>query len=192
MDTRKLALVIIFAALTVVFTQVKIPAPYAPYLMYQIWEIPIVAAFLLIGYRYGLAIAGLNALALLVLSPGLLLLGPFYNLVAVISMLLGVFIVQKVANRKTLQEKTLNPGIQYNTRLIAVATALAIVFRVIVMTVVNYTVLRYPAPLGYELDEMFIIASLPSTGFFNATLALYTIPLAYLIAKTISSNLKMH
>jgi riboflavin transporter FmnP len=178
--------------MTVIFTQIKIPAPYAPYLMYQIWEIPIVAAFLLIGYRYGLAIAGLNSVALLIIFPGALLFGPFYNLIAVTSMLIGVYIVQKFTNRKKSQRKEAKTLIQYTTIIIAVATTLAIVFRVVVMTAVNYTVLRFPPPIGYSLMEEAIVLSLPVTGFFNATLALYTIPLSYLIAKTISTNIKIN
>jgi len=55
MDSKTLATIAVFAALTVVLSlsPVKIPAPYAPFLIYQLWEIPIVAAFLLYGLRVG-------------------------------------------------------------------------------------------------------------------------------------------
>jgi hypothetical protein len=59
------------------------------------------------------------------------------------------------------------------------------------MTIVNYIVLRYPYPFGFELDELGIIASLPLVGLFNATLTLYTVPLGLIVAKAINKNLKL-
>jgi hypothetical protein len=56
---------------------------------------------------------------------------------------------------------------------------------------VNYVFLRFPPPLGYAMPEEAILLMLPLIGFFNATLALYTIPIGYLIAKTIKSSIKL-
>jgi hypothetical protein len=51
MNTRAIAITIAFAALAVVlspaFSGIAIPAPYLPYLAYQVWEIPVVVAFFL-------------------------------------------------------------------------------------------------------------------------------------------------
>ena len=51
METKRLTLIIIFIALTTALSigGPKIPAPYAPFLYYQLWEIPIVVAFLAMG-----------------------------------------------------------------------------------------------------------------------------------------------
>jgi riboflavin transporter FmnP len=195
MNTKTIAITIVFAALTValnpVFTGIGVPAPYAPFLIYQIWEIPIVAAFLLINPKSGIAISILNAAALLALFPGALLLGPFYNLVAVLSMLSGIYIVHKILTHGISQEKTKNVALQLETKLITLSTVIGITFRVGIMSVVNYIVLRYPPPIGYSTPEAAIIASLPLIGLFNATLALYTIPLGHVIADAIRSNLKL-
>jgi len=74
MQTKALTLTIIFTVLTIVLTpeisRIAFPAPYAPFLIYQIWEIPIVAAFLLLSIRSAVAIAGLNSIVLLVFFQG--------------------------------------------------------------------------------------------------------------------------
>jgi riboflavin transporter FmnP len=196
MNTKAIAITIVFAALTValnpVFTGIGVPAPYAPFLIYQMWEIPIVAAFLLISAKSGVAISILNAAALLALFPGALLLGPLYNLVAVLSMLSGIYVTHRILTHGILREKTKNVTLQLETKLITLSTAIGIIFRVGIMSVVNYVVLRYPSPIGYQLPEAAIIASLPLIGLFNATLALYTIPLGQFIADAIRSNLKLY
>jgi riboflavin transporter FmnP len=196
MNTKAIAITIVFAALTValnpVFTGIGVPAPYAPFLIYQMWEIPIVAAFLLISAKSGVAISILNAAALLALFPGALLLGPLYNLVAVLSMLSGIYVAHRILTHGILREKTKNVTLQLETKLVTLSTAIGIIFRVGIMSVVNYVVLRYPSPIGYQLPEAAIIASLPLIGLFNATLALYTIPLGHFIADAIRSNLRLY
>ena len=194
MDTKTLSTTIVFAAVTVALnpaiSQIALPAPYAPYLIYQIWEIPIVAAFILINRKAAVTIAVINAFVLTTIFPGPLLMGATYNLIAVLSMLSGILIIQKVFKNP---EKTIQKKPTYTkTKFVILSTTLGIIFRVIIMTVVNYLVLRYPFPIGFELDEPFIIASLIPTGIFNATLALYTIPIGLFVAKAINKNLKLN
>src|SRR3990172_2144202 len=189
MNTKTIALIIVFAALTVVFTQIKIPAPYAPFLMYQLWEIFIVAAFVLISPKASVAIAILNAFALLAISPGALLMGPFYNLFAVLSMLLGVYMAYRIINYMHAADENKSTP-RYKTNLIMASTSLGSVFRVAVMSVVNYTVLRFPAPIGYSMPEIAILGSLPVIAFFNFTVALYTVPIAQVLSIAIKKNLR--
>ncbi len=53
MDTKKLTLTIVFAALAIALNPalagLAIAAPFAPQLFYQIWEIPIVTALLIVS-----------------------------------------------------------------------------------------------------------------------------------------------
>ena len=88
MKTKALATSIVFAALTVALNPaisgIGIPAPYAPFLIYGLWEIPIVAAFLLVSPASGILISLLNAAVLFAFFPGALPTGPLYNLIAVI------------------------------------------------------------------------------------------------------------
>jgi len=184
MNTRTIALVAVFSALTVALNlySPKIPAPFAPFLYYQIWEIPIVAAFLLYGPLLGTAIALLNTLVLLAYFQGSLPTGPFYNLAAVLGMLLGIYVANRLMASHSKGEK--------ESIKAAFSTALGIVSRVGVMSIVNWSFLRFPPPLGYSLSEMAIMAMLPLIGLFNATLALYTVPAGYILAKTVSSGIR--
>ena len=185
MNSQKITAIALFAALTIalsLWSPIKIPAPYAPFLIYQIWEIPIVAALLLYGIFVALAISVLNTLLLLAIYPGALPTGPLYNFVAVLSMLLGIYLVQKLlANRFSTQNSTL---------VIASSTSLGILLRVGVMTIMNWTFLRYPPPVGYAMPEGAIIVMLPLIAFFNATLALYTIPVGHFLAMSVKSIMK--
>jgi hypothetical protein len=80
---------------------------------------------------------------------------------------------------------------QLGVALPAFSTVVGVIFRVGIMTILNYALLRYPPPVGYALPEEAITTMLPLIGFFNATLALYTIPLGHFISKVISTNIKI-
>jgi hypothetical protein len=193
MQTKALTLIIIFTVLTIVLTpeisKIALPAPYAPFLIYQIWEVPIVAAFLLLSIRSAVAIAGLNSIVLLVFFQGASPLGPFYNLTAILSMLLGIYIAHKLFYKRVSNKD--GDAWKYNTTLAVAYTGFGIAFRVIIMGIVNFITLGVPPPVGYALPQPIIISYyLPITCIFNATLALYTIPLGYFIAVIIKRNLR--
>jgi len=178
MKTKTIATIAVFTAISValVLSPAKFPAPFAPFLKYQIWEIPIVAAFLLYGPSVGVSITIMNTLVLLAVYPGDLPTGPLYNLVAVLSTLLGVYIIQRFANYFSRRPEI----------IVILSTAFGCVLRVVTMSVVNWAFLRYPWPIGYSLPAEAIVAMLPLIGLFNATLTLYTIPLGYAVSRAVS------
>lgn len=184
MNTKTVAAIIVFVALTVVLnlSPLKIPAPYAPYLIYQIWEIPIVAAFLIYGARIAILITLVNTLTLLALFPGALPTGPLYNLAAVLSMLLGIGIVRIFVNGHSPERESIAATL---------STASGVILRTAFMALVNYVFLRFPPPVGYGLPEAGVIASIPFIVIFNSTLALYTIPFGYSIAKAVKAYVKI-
>jgi riboflavin transporter FmnP len=193
MNTKRLTLIIIFIALTIALNIAgpKIPAPYAPFLYYQLWEIPIVIAFLAIGPKAGTTVALVNTLILLVVFPGALPTGPIYNLIAVLSMLLGIYIPYRLA---THGYKTENLGtfLQEHSKLISVsATASGITVRVLVTTVTNYFFLQQPSPIGFSYKPEAALLFLPLSALFNATVALYTIPIALAVVIAIASKFKL-
>ena len=175
MKTKTIAAIAVFTAISValVLSPAKFPAPFAPFLKYQIWEIPIVVAFLLYGPSVGFSTSIINTMVLLAVYPGDLPISPLYNLAAVLSMLLGVYIIQRFASYFTRGPKI----------LVILSTALGCVLRVGFMSVVNWAFLRYPYPIGYNMPVEAIVAMLPIIGLFNATVALYTIPLSYIISR---------
>jgi riboflavin transporter FmnP len=189
MNTKALAIVIVFAALTVALNPaisgIGVPAPYAPFLIYNLWEIPIVAAFLLIGPISGLAIACLNAAVLFAFFQGPLPTGPLYNLIAIMATLLGVYIASKLFKSKTASDgRTV-------FKIATAATILGVTLRVLVMTLVNYATLPYGYPIGFSFAEVDVLAFLPLAALFNGTLALYTIPIGEFISKVAKTRLKI-
>jgi riboflavin transporter FmnP len=185
MNSKTIAVIAVFTALTValVLSPAKIPAPYAPFLKYQIWEIPIVAAFILYDPSVGVSISVMNTIVLLGVYPGDLPTGPLYNLAAVLSMLLGIYVMHKlIAAHSTGRQEMV---------LVISSTALGTILRVGIMSIVNLVFLQYPYPVGFEMPMEAIVAMLPLIGLFNGTLALYTIPVGYFLAKAVSYGKKI-
>jgi riboflavin transporter FmnP len=194
MDTKRLTLIIIFIALATALNIAgpKIPAPYAPgILYYELWEIPIVIAFLAVGPTSGVIIAVINTLILTVTFPGYSPIGPFYNLIAVLPMLLGIYIPYKIATRGC---KTENLGnfLQKHVKVISIsATGSGIALRVIVTTVMNYFALQLPYPFGISDPPKAALLFLPLSVLFNATVALYTIPIAIVVTIAVTSRFNL-
>ncbi len=180
MNARTIAVLGVFAALMIALnlSPLKVPAPYAPFLIYQIWEIPIVVALFIYGWRIAAGLAVLNTLALLIIFPGALPTGPFYNFAAVISMIAGLALVKGFlpARLKGKREAIAVGGL----------TASGIIMRTVVMLVVNYTFLSYPPPVGYSLPQDVVALYMPFIALFNASLALYTILGGYALFKIVA------
>jgi riboflavin transporter FmnP len=184
MNSKILTIVAVFSALAIVLSlsPLKFSAPYATFLKYQLWEIAIVTAFLLYGTNVGVSISTINTLILFVFFPGDLPTGPIYNFIAVLSMLVGIYIVQKVAGTRFSRGK--------EAILIALSTGAGIVTRVLVMTIVNWIVLPLSPPFGYNLPLSELPYMLYVVTLFNATIVLYTIPLSYIIARAVGTGIK--
>jgi hypothetical protein len=189
-----------------------------------------------------------NTLALLAIFQGELPTGPLYNLAAVFSMLLGIYLVHKATlvfrgkfvgngysteiaayallsmlgimgalvhsllwlfpacifgllsltvaiesrQRKNAYTQSMvqNPNSQYTGFVITASTVAGAFTRVIVMSVVNLTFLPFPPPVGFGIPQEIALTLLPLVGFFNATLALYTIPIGHTIAKIVGTRVK--
>jgi riboflavin transporter FmnP len=192
MNTKTLALIIVFTALTLAINIAgpKIPAPYAPFLLYQLWEIPIVFVFLAIGIIPGLIVVGINTIVLLVYYPGAILLGPIYNLLAILAMILGVFIPYLLITHRH-KENMQTALKQHATLLIVSATALGILLRLAITSFTNYVLIQQPPPVGLSYPAEAALAFLPLSALFNATVALYTIPVAIAITIAVASKIKL-
>lgn len=192
-STKTLALIIIFSALAIALNVYgpKIPFPLADFLYFQLWEIPIVIAFLLIGPKTGLAVAGLNTLVLFAFFQGSLPTGPIYNLMAILAMMLGIYLPYKIATRGCKE----NIGAYLKRHIVVItlsATALGIVLRVALMSVVNYFALQQVYPIGYGLPEIVALGYIPVIAAFNAIVAAYTVPLSMAITAALESRVKIN
>ena len=178
--TIRLALIGVFSALAIALNVAgpKIPAPYAPFLYYQVWEIPIVVAFLAIGPIEGVVVSVINTIILFAYFQGPLPSGPFYNLIAMMSMFIGIYIPYKLSTRKCPTEK-LSDFLKQHLKMITVlATAGGITTRVLVTTIINYFSLQQSYPIGFSFTQPAALGFLPLSILFNATVAVYTIPIA--------------
>ena len=149
---------------------------------YQVWEIAIFTAFLLFGFKVGFSISVINTLILFVFFPGDLPTGPFYNFLAIISTLLGIYIIQRISQNLKKKKEAL---------YVILITLFGILFRVIAMTIVNYIVLPLGTPFGYSVSIEALPTFLSVTALFNGTIVLYTIPIAYILARTVNKNTKI-
>ena len=193
MNTKKLALTIVFAALAIAlnptFTQIQLYAPFAQGLIYQIWEIPIIVALLIISPIAGVAISLLNTIVLFAIFPGALPTGPAYNLAATLSMQAGI--IAALAFGKKVFCRNQDTSMLFKAKWAVVATATGILTRVAFMSAVLYFALPQPSPIGFSFPIEATIGYLPLAAVFNATLALYTIPIAFIIAQRVQKVLHL-
>lgn len=182
--SKKIALVVVFAALTIVLNPIRIPTIYWPGFFYRLWEIPIVIAFLLFGFKISIAVGILNVLAQIILFPlpaGILAYP--WGFVAIFVMLLGLQIGKKINKTNQNTRKTL-----------LILTAFGVLLRVIIMPFVDFAVYNslLPIALGRTFTLTYVLSLIPAIIAFNIVVPLYTIPTAYLISQKISQNLNFN
>jgi hypothetical protein len=188
-ETKAIALIIAFAGLAIslnpAISGVGVPFLFTGYI-YNIWEIVIMVAFLLMGFKSGISVALINAAFLFSVYPGpSRALFPLVNTLAVSGMMVGIYFADKLTRRNSLGQ---SPS---GARKITLYTALAITFRLIVMLPIVYTLLHFHIGATPPSESAIFIIAFPLQTFYNVTITLYTIPAAYFIAKTISKNLKL-
>ncbi len=178
--SRVLAGTAVFASMTLILNfAVKVPAPYASFLTYEVWEIPIVVAFLIMGTWASTGIAFVNFIVLLLIYPGQLATGPLYNLAAILLMLLGVWAAGVF--RKGIGTRT----------AVAAATTAGVLTRVVGMNFLMAALMPLPPPLGLAIPSSALAGLLVLIAVFNGTVALYTIPVAHWIARVAISRIRV-
>lgn len=182
MNTREISLIIVFTAIAIALTPVAVPAGYLQGFFYRFWEIPLVAAFLLLGPKIGVTVTLLRTLAELTLFPGPAgILAPLFALLGTLAMLLGIYLGGRFVKPSTPVDE------KYGVRLIGSCTAFGTLFRTVCGTLVSYVLFRFI--IGFSDVE--VIPLMPIFAVFALTLSLYTIPVGYLIARVVSRSLKV-
>lgn len=179
--TQKLTGIALFAALAIILNfLIKIPAPYAPFLFYEVWEIPIVAVLLLFGVYVAVSVSLINTVVLLLVFPGALPTGPFYNLAAVLVTLAAVVAGHSLGRKFNLH-------LRY---LMLITTVLAVVVRTVGMSLFNYLLLPLSPPIGFDYPVASVVAILPLIAFFNASVVMYSVPLGYAVVRGIVARFR--
>jgi riboflavin transporter FmnP len=190
MNTKAIAMTIAFAVITIVLNPaisgVGVPFPPIPSLIYNIWEIAIIASFLLMGFKSGISIALLNSVFLFAVYPGpsnsIFAIG---NSVAASSMMVGIYLASRSTRKSNREESS------FGVRRIRLSTILAMLLRVVVMAPIMFAILHYGIVAPKIPDSYIIAIVLPIQAVFNITIARYTIPVGFLVAKVVSRNLKV-
>jgi riboflavin transporter FmnP len=191
MNTKSIALVASFAAIAIALNVVKVPVFYLPGLSYTPIEIPVVVAFLLLGFKVGVLVEVLHVLGQLLFFPA----GPAgfavypMGLVAVLLMFVGVYFASRFLTRKAGSKETLD-----RKKSTIYLTAFAAAFRGGLMPLIDYGLLYHillPLFLGTSIPEAYIVGLVPGFILYNVTVALYTVPIAYLVATKVSSYLRI-
>jgi hypothetical protein len=189
LKAKAVAIVIAFAALTIVLSAVKIPTIFWPQQNFRIWEIPIVTAFLLFGFRVGFsaAVIGIAGQTALFVGPAGILEAP-WGIIVVLTMFLGLHLAKKLSQSRFAYMKGIT-GIMP----ILFFTAFSIIVRTSIMLPVDYAIYSsiLPIVIGVNIPNVYIIGLMPFTCLFNVLVPLYTVPVSYLLAKTISNNVKV-
>ena len=189
MNTKTLAVTISFAALTIALNPIRIPTLYWPGFFYRFWEIPIVVVFMLFGARIGVSVAVINTLAQIVLFPvpaGIVAYP--WGLVATLTMLLGVYLAHKLLTNNSSKDASLS-----GVKPVLYFTSFAIALRAGIMPFVDYAVYHslLPLALGRNFSEAYVIGLIPAIIAFNIIVALYTVPVAYVVARRISKSIRL-
>jgi riboflavin transporter FmnP len=190
MNTRAIAMTIVFAAITIVLNPaisgVGVPFPPLPRLIYNLWEIVIITAFLLMGFKSGISVAILNSAFLFAVYPGpsnsIFAIG---NSVAASSMMVGIYIANRFTRKKSPKEKP------FGAKKIALSTILAMLLRIVVMAPIMFAILHFGILAPIIPDSLIVTIVLPIQAVFNITIALYTVPVGFLLAKVVGRNLKV-
>jgi riboflavin transporter FmnP len=189
MNTKEITLIITFTALCIVLIPIRIPTLYWPSFSYYFWEIPIVAAFLLFGFKVAFSITLLNNVARLVFFPGQApLLGFIIGFMPTLTVLLGVYLAQRLIQTRVLDGKTISA-----VRATVLYTMLGVAARAGIMPLIDYAQyhLLFPLFLGRDFSDAFILALMPGIVLFNILVPLYGVSIGFLVAKAVGKNLKM-
>jgi riboflavin transporter FmnP len=186
-NSREIALIIIFTALTMALDPVRVPSVYLLGVYYRFSEIPIVAASLLFGLKIGVPIAIMNVAVEIALFPSpASVIGVPFVLVLTLSMLLGIHMAFRFMKNRTSRITN------RRTTSVKYFTAFGALFRTAPAPFVVGFLYHFMLPIvGFNFSDAVVLSLMPLFTLYALTFSLYTIPIGYLIAKTISRNLKV-
>ncbi len=186
MNTKSIALIIVFAAIAIALNAVRIPTIYWPNMAYTLCDIPIVIAFLLFGYKIGLLVEGIHVLGQEVFfptGPGAVVAYPMgfvYNLL----MVFGIYVASSLIARRAASGNQIG-----EKKKTVYLTGSAAAFRGFIMPIVDYFLLYHvllPLVLGAAIPQEYIAALIPAFVVYNVTSALYVVPIAIFVASRVN------
>lgn len=188
LNTKTIAITIIFSALAIALIPFRIPAIFLRDFYYRFTEIPIVACFLLFGPKSGVSVALVSTLAqLTIFFDPTGFVAPLMGLWTILFMLLGVYVALRLLKQKTL------PDEHHGIKSILYLTGFGTLFRMAISPFATYVLFSLLIPLtgGPSFSNAFIIAIIPVTTLFAITMSLFAITLGYLIARVVRKGISI-
>lgn len=191
LNARTISLIAVFAALAIILNTIRIPTVYYPNFFYSLYEIPILVAFIIYGFKVGFLIEIIHVIGQEIffpMGPGGIVVYPM-GLVVHLLMFSGIYFSSKLVNRKITSGKIFSRN---NTAFFY--TVFATAFRGGLMPIIDYAILYnilLPLALGITIPAGYILSLVPAFIFYNITSTLYSVPIAYMVAQKTSNYLKL-
>ena len=192
MNARSIALIAVFGAIAIVLNAVRIPTVYYPNFFYGFYDIPVLVAFIIYGFKIGFLVEIIHIMGQEIFFPmgaGGAVVYPM-GLVIHTFMFSGIYLANKLINQRIARGTNVSEK-KKNIYFTGIATAL----RGGLMPIIDYAVLYgilLPLALGITIPETYILALVPSFIFYNVTSTLYAVPIAYLISRKTINYLKIN
>lgn len=189
MDAKRITAIISFTALALVLNPIRIPTIFWPGQYFRLWEIPILVAFLLFGFKIGFSVALLNCTGQLAFFRGATgVLGPPWGLILILSMFLGLYIAKKLLAHRSIDKESF-----LRVKPIVYFAVLGTLSRAMIMPFVDYTIYKslLPIVIGKTFTETYILGLIPFIILFNVIVPLYSMPISYMLAKIVQKNLRV-
>src|SRR3989304_3630637 len=172
MNAKDIALCSIFVAIAVVLGYFTIPV--GPMIFY-FWEIPVVVALLLYGFKMSFSVATISVFTIAVIFPKSIgILFPIWNLIGMSTTLGAIALTQWLLTRKTSNgSQTKKTGV--NILIFFVVSAIGV--RLAIMPFVNYFMYKYMMPIvvGTVYTDVYLVALIPALLIYDGILVLYTV-----------------
>jgi riboflavin transporter FmnP len=189
LDSKKITAIVCFSALAIALNTVRLPTIFWPGQSWHVWEIPVIVAFLLFGFKVGFSVAVINAAGQMMFFFGSAgVLGPFWSMIVILDMFFGIYLAKKLSSLWSGKNRTF-----LGLKPVAHFTLIGTLTRVSIMPFVDYTLYLtlLPLAIGINIPQAYVIGLLPFIVLFNILTPLYTVPLSYMLAKTVNKNLKL-
>jgi len=191
LDARSVALIAVFSAIAISLNAIRIPSVYWSNISYGFYEIPVLVAFIIYGFKIGYLVEILHIMGQEIFFPmgvGAVVVYPM-GLIFHMFMFSGIYLANKLINRKIAKGKKVS-----EKKTVIYFTGLATALRGGLMPIIDYAVLYsilIPIALGISIPQTYILALVPSFIIYNVTSTLYTVPIAHLIALKTSKHLRI-
>jgi riboflavin transporter FmnP len=192
LNAKSISLIIVFASLAIVLNTIRIPTIYWPNMIYTFSGIPVLVSFLLYGFKIGFMVEIIHILGQEIFFP----VGP----AGVVTYPLGIFVFifmfsgiycayRLIKNSYSLKKES------SEKKNIGLYTFFSVCIRGGFMPIIDYAVfysILLPIALGIDIPQDYILTLVPGFIIYNITTALYSVPIAYLLARKTSKYLKIH